>query len=106
MTLSCRKPSAFDLFSDLAIIFSYQRSPEFQWVQTGLEDNVLLQQGKRPLVLSRYGGYGNQRYPIGFSGDTERKWDTLHYQVSHDNFHWPKNLFMPPWGFKGHLSPL
>mmetsp|Transcript_20258 Transcript_20258/g.60496 ORF Transcript_20258/g.60496 Transcript_20258/m.60496 type:complete len:969 (-) Transcript_20258:543-3449(-) len=37
--------------------------------------------GRRPLVLSRYGGLGNQRYGIGFSGDTESTWSTLRYQV-------------------------
>ena len=37
--------------------------------------------GRRPLCLSRYGGWGNHREPIGFSGDTLRKWDTLHYEV-------------------------
>lgn len=26
--------------------------------------------GERPLVLSRFGGLGNQRFPLGFSGDT------------------------------------
>lgn len=35
----------------------------------------------RPLVLSRYGGLGNHRSPIGFSGDTLRKWDTLAFEV-------------------------
>jgi len=38
--------------------------------------------GARPLVLSRYGGLGNQRYGIGFSGDTQSTWDTLALQVA------------------------
>ena len=37
--------------------------------------------GRRPLGLSRYGGIGNQRYGIGFSGDTESTWSTLKYEV-------------------------
>lgn len=35
---------------------------------------------KRPFVFSRWGGLGNHRYPIGFSGDTFVKWRTLAYQ--------------------------
>jgi hypothetical protein len=44
-------------------------------------DNMISRTGKRPMVLSRYGGIGNQRYGIGFSGDTESAWPTLKYQV-------------------------
>ena len=36
--------------------------------------------GKRPFVFSRWGGLGNHRYPIGFSGDTFVRWHTLAYQ--------------------------
>ncbi len=32
-----------------------------------------------PLVLSRYGGVGSHRYPVGFSGDTFITWETLDY---------------------------
>ncbi len=35
---------------------------------------------KRPFVFSRWGGLGNHRYPIGFSGDTYVRWSTLAYQ--------------------------
>jgi len=35
---------------------------------------------KRPFVFSRWGGLGNHRYPIGFSGDTVIGWDALAYQ--------------------------
>jgi alpha-glucosidase (family GH31 glycosyl hydrolase) len=35
---------------------------------------------KRPFVFSRWGGLGNHRYPIGFSGDTIVRWRTLAYQ--------------------------
>ena len=44
-------------------------------------DSMISKTGRRPLVLSRYGGIGNQRYGIGFSGDTESTWPTLRYQV-------------------------
>ncbi len=35
---------------------------------------------KRPFVFSRWGGLGNHRYPIGFSGDTFVRWKTLAFQ--------------------------
>ncbi|MBI3483771.1 MAG: DUF5110 domain-containing protein, partial [Acidobacteria bacterium] len=36
--------------------------------------------GKRPLLFHRWGGLGNHRYQIGFSGDTETAWDSLAFQ--------------------------
>ena len=35
---------------------------------------------KRPFIFSRWGGLGNHRYPIGFSGDTQVTWKTLAFQ--------------------------
>jgi alpha-glucosidase (family GH31 glycosyl hydrolase) len=35
---------------------------------------------KRPFVFSRWGGLGNHRYPIGFSGDTFVQWRSLAFQ--------------------------
>lgn len=37
--------------------------------------------GKRAMVFSRCGGWGSQRYPIGFSGDTFSEWHVLKYLV-------------------------
>ena len=38
-------------------------------------------QGKiRPLIYHRWGGLGNHRYQIGFSGDTRISWESLDYQ--------------------------
>jgi alpha-glucosidase (family GH31 glycosyl hydrolase) len=34
---------------------------------------------KRPLILHRWGGLGNHRYQIGFSGDTFISWKSLEY---------------------------
>lgn len=34
----------------------------------------------RPLIFHRWGGLGNQRYQIGFSGDTHVSWASLAYQ--------------------------
>lgn len=36
--------------------------------------------GNRPLLYSRWGGLGNHRYPIGFSGDTIVGWSALQFQ--------------------------
>jgi hypothetical protein len=36
---------------------------------------------KRPLAFSRWGGWGAHRYPVGFSGDSSRTWDTLAFEV-------------------------
>jgi alpha-glucosidase (family GH31 glycosyl hydrolase) len=35
---------------------------------------------KRPLIFHRFGGLGNHRYQIGFSGDTYINWKSLDYQ--------------------------
>jgi alpha-glucosidase (family GH31 glycosyl hydrolase) len=35
---------------------------------------------KRPFILSRWGGLGSHRYPIGFSGDTYVSWAALAFQ--------------------------
>ena len=35
---------------------------------------------KRSFIFSRWGGLGNQRYPIGFSGDSVISWDSLGFQ--------------------------
>ena len=36
--------------------------------------------GDIPLILSRYGGAGSHRYPLGFSGDTAINWNVLNFQ--------------------------
>jgi hypothetical protein len=37
-------------------------------------------QGARPLLFHRWGGLGNHRYQIGFSGDTVSVWSSLAFQ--------------------------
>ena len=34
----------------------------------------------RPIIMHRYGGLGNHRYQIGFSGDTKISWKSLDFQ--------------------------
>lgn len=36
--------------------------------------------GERPMIFSRFAGFGSQRYPIGFSGDTIITWESLDFQ--------------------------
>ncbi len=36
--------------------------------------------GTRPMLYSRWGGLGNHRYPIGFSGDAYTTWESLRFQ--------------------------
>ena len=37
-------------------------------------------EGKRPLLFHRWGGLGNHRYQIGFSGDVRSSWESLAFQ--------------------------
>jgi alpha-glucosidase (family GH31 glycosyl hydrolase) len=37
---------------------------------------------QRAFIMSRYGGWGNQRYPAYFTGDTFARWPVLAYEVS------------------------
>jgi alpha-glucosidase (family GH31 glycosyl hydrolase) len=37
-------------------------------------------EGKRPLIYHRWGGLGNHRYEIGFSGDVISDWSSLRFQ--------------------------
>ncbi|MBD3411145.1 MAG: DUF5110 domain-containing protein [Ignavibacteriales bacterium] len=37
-------------------------------------------QGKRPIIYHRWGGLGNHRYQIGFSGDVHTSWESLAFQ--------------------------
>jgi alpha-glucosidase len=37
-------------------------------------------EGRRPLLFHRWGGLGNHRYQIGFSGDTVSQWPSLAFQ--------------------------
>lgn len=43
-------------------------------------DQVQARPKQRPLNFSRWGGLGDHRYPIGFSGDTYSTWEALSFQ--------------------------
>ena len=50
------------------------------WVCNHYHTLDLAKNGKRPLILSRYGGIGSHRYPLGFSGDACIFWSALDFQ--------------------------
>lgn len=50
------------------------------WWLNHLHHYDLARGGKRPFIFSRWGGLGNHRYPIGFSGDTVVSWESLAFQ--------------------------
>lgn len=39
--------------------------------------------GKRAFIMSRYGGWGSNRYPAFFTGDTHSEWNVLAYQIGY-----------------------
>ncbi|MFN2109032.1 MAG: TIM-barrel domain-containing protein, partial [Anaerolineae bacterium] len=45
-----------------------------------LHFNDIKRKGVRPMLYSRWGGLGNHRYYIGFSGDTYVRWTALQFQ--------------------------
>ena len=50
------------------------------WWLNYVHFNDQARQGKRPLLFHRWGGLGNHRYQIGFSGDTISVWESLAFQ--------------------------
>jgi alpha-glucosidase len=67
--------------------------------------------GRRGLVLSRWGGWGNHRYPVQFSGDTESTWKVLEFLVPFTSTagnvgaaYWSHDLG-GHWSSKGRVDP-
>jgi alpha-glucosidase len=50
------------------------------WLSYVFYTHMQRKRNVRPVIYNRYGGLGDQRYPIGFSGDAVAKWPTLHFQ--------------------------
>ena len=74
--VDCGAPANGD--SGLAV--PYRQLASLLWSNHYYDGNIA-DTGRRPLVLSRNGGLGSQRYPIGFSGDTHQAFPTLAYQI-------------------------
>lgn len=94
----CTDKSFMDAYFDIVHHQHEARGVDFWWVdwQQGNQSKIpgvdplwvlnhfhFLDSGRgshRPLILSRFGGPGAQRYQIGFSGDAIITWDSLHFQ--------------------------
>lgn len=50
------------------------------WLNYCIFQNQVLNSLNRPMLYHRWGGLGNHRYQIGFSGDTYSTWESLDYQ--------------------------
>jgi alpha-glucosidase len=50
------------------------------WLNYAFFTDMERQGRHRPLIFHRWGGLGNHRYEIGFSGDTYSTWQSLAYQ--------------------------
>lgn len=50
------------------------------WMLNHYHYNNARKDGKRGILFSRFSGYGSQRYPVGFSGDTIVSWESLDFQ--------------------------
>lgn len=50
------------------------------WMVNHMHYMASCRDNKRGLIFSRYAGFGSQRYPIGFSGDTIISWESLDFQ--------------------------
>lgn len=61
--------------------------------------------GIRPLIFHRWGGLGNHRYQIGFSGDTKICWESLNYQPYFTST--ASNVLYGYWSHDigGHMNP-
>lgn len=49
------------------------------WLNHTFYNHMKTTREARPMVFHRWGGLGNHRYPIGFSGDSYATWNTLSY---------------------------
>lgn len=94
----CTNKKFMDAYFDIVHHEHEERGVDFWWVdwQQGNQSKIpgvdplwvlnhfhFLDSGRgrqRPLILSRFGGPGAQRYQIGFSGDTIITWESLHFQ--------------------------
>ena len=50
------------------------------WWLNYVHSTDMARRGERPIIFHRWGGLGNHRYQIGFSGDTESVWESLAFQ--------------------------
>lgn len=53
------------------------------WTNRVFYDHAQKMTGRRAFILSRYGGWGSERYPAYFTGDTYSEWPVLAYEVAY-----------------------
>jgi Glycosyl hydrolases family 31 TIM-barrel domain/Glycosyl hydrolase family 31 C-terminal domain/Domain of unknown function (DUF5110)/Beta-galactosidase second all-beta domain len=53
------------------------------WTNEVFYDAAERQTGQRAFILSRYGGWGSERYPGFFTGDAYSEWRVLAYEVAY-----------------------
>ncbi len=58
----------------------YSNLSNVWWLNHVFFHQMQLQKKARPLIYHRWGGMGNHRYQIGFSGDASITWKSLAYQ--------------------------
>jgi alpha-glucosidase (family GH31 glycosyl hydrolase) len=94
----CTDKAFMDAYFDIVHHEHEERGVDFWWIdwQQGNTSKIpgvdplwvlnhfhFLDSGRgsqRPLIFSRFGGPGAQRYQIGFSGDAIITWESLHFQ--------------------------
>lgn len=98
IAFSCKDPKFWNAYFDVLHKPYEKEGVDFWWIDwqqgtksdvKGLDPLVALnhyhyldnaEDGRIPLILSRYGGIGSHRYPLGFSGDTAISWRVLDFQ--------------------------
>jgi len=75
------------------------------WLNYTFFSNMERYGEKRPMIFHRWGGLGNHRYQIGFSGDTRISWASLAYQPYFTNC--ASNVLYGYWSHDigGHIFP-
>ncbi|MGN6789071.1 MAG: TIM-barrel domain-containing protein, partial [Rhodanobacteraceae bacterium] len=53
------------------------------WTNRVFYDYSPKETGKRGFILARYGGWGSERYPAYFTGDTYSEWPVLAYEIAY-----------------------
>lgn len=74
------------------------------WINYCFYSDMERNREERPMIYHRWGGLGNHRYPIGFSGDTHITWKSLQYQPYFNAT--ASNVLYGYWGHDlgGHMS--
>lgn len=74
------------------------------WINYCFYSDMERNRDVRPMIYHRWGGLGNHRYPIGFSGDTHITWKSLQFQPYFNST--SSNVLYGYWGHDlgGHTS--